>query len=275
MEVRVHMALRDFYVGAEHEFKVEKQVICEACSGSGSEDGERDTCGKCRGHGMVVQKHQLAPGIFQQMQMQCDACGGKGSTVKHVCKACGGARVVRAEEAYELHVEPGMPKGVRVNYENEADESPDYEAGDLVVNIVEKAPELSSDEAYRNDGAFFRRKEKDLFWREALSLREAWMGGWQRNITHLDGHVVRLERKRGEMVQPGMVEVVEGEGMPVWRHEGDGPEFGSLHIEYVVVLPDQMEKGMEKEFFELWEKWRKKKGVDLHKDSGRPAHDEL
>ena len=275
MEVRVHMSLRDFYVGAEHEFKVEKQVICEACSGSGSEDGERDACGKCRGHGMVVQKHMLAPGIFQQMQMQCDACGGKGSTVKHACKACGGARVVRAEEAYELHVEPGMPKGVRVNYENEADESPDYEAGDLVVNVVEKQPELGSDEAYRNDGAFFRRKEKDLFWREALSLREAWMGGWQRNITHLDGHVVRLERKRGEVVQPGMVEVIEGEGMPVWRHEGDGPEFGSLHIEYVVVLPDQMDKGMEKEFFELWEKWRKKKGVDLHKDSGRPAHDEL
>jgi DnaJ-related protein SCJ1 len=91
----------------------------------------------------------------------------------------------------------------------------------------------------------------------------------------LDGHVVRLERKRGEVVQPGAVEVIEGEGMPVWRHEGDGPEFGSLHVEYVVVLPDQMEKGMEKEFFELWEKWRKKKGVDLHKDSGRPKHDEL
>ena len=254
---------------------MEKQIICEKCSGSGSEDGERDTCHKCKGHGMVVQKHMLAPGIFQQMQMQCDACGGKGSTVKHACKACGGARVVRAEEAYELHVEPGMPRGVRVNYENEADESPDYEAGDLVVNVVEKEPEVGSDEAYRNDGAFFRRKENNLFWREALSLREAWMGGWQRNITHLDGHVVRLERKRGEVVQPGMVQVIEGEGMPVWRHEGDGPEFGSLHIEYVVVLPDQMEKGMEKEFFELWEKWRKKKGVDLHKDSGRPKHDEL
>jgi DnaJ-related protein SCJ1 len=164
---------------------------------------------------------------------------------------------------------------VRVNYENEADESPDYEAGDLVVNVVEKEPEISADEKHRHDGAFFRRKERNLFWREALSLREAWMGGWQRNITHLDGHIVRLERKRGEVVQPGAVEVIEGEGMPVWRHEGDGPEFGSLHVEYVVVLPDQMEKGMEKEFFELWEKWRKKKGVDLHKDSGRPKHDEL
>lgn len=277
MEVRVHMSLRDFYTGAEHEFKVEKQVICETCGGSGSEDGQRETCDKCRGHGMVVQKHMLAPGIFQQMQMQCDACGGKGSTVKHACKACGGSRVVRAEESYELLVEPGMPKGVRVNYENEGDESPDFEAGDLVVNVVEKGPEVGASEAYRNDGAFFRRKERNLFWREALSLREAWMGGWTRNLTHLDGHVVRLERKRGEVVQPGAVEVIEGEGMPVWRHEGDGPEFGALHVEYVVVLPDQMEKGMEKEFFELWEKWRKKKGVDLHKDSGRPAiqHDEL
>lgn len=278
MEVRVHMPLRDFYVGAEHEFRVEKQVICEKCSGSGSEDGERETCGKCKGHGMVVQKHMLAPGIFQQVQMQCDACGGQGSTVKHACPACGGARVVRGEEAYDLHIEPGMRKGARVVYENEADESPDYEAGNLVVTVLEKEPVVSEDdEAFRNDGAFFRRKERNLFWREALSLREAWMGGWTRNLTHLDGHVVRLERKRGEVVQPGAVEVIEGEGMPVWNHEGDGPEFGSLHVEYVVVLPDQMEKGMEKDFFELWEKWRLKKGVDLHKDSGRPVvqHDEL
>lgn len=65
MEVRVHMALRDFYVGAQHEFKVEKQVICEKCSGSGSANGHRDTCGQCRGSGMMVRKHMLAPGIFQ------------------------------------------------------------------------------------------------------------------------------------------------------------------------------------------------------------------
>ena len=58
---------------------------------------------------------------------------------------------------------------------------------------------------------------KDLFWREVLSLREAWMGDWTRNITHLDGHVVQLSRKRGEVVQPNQVEVVPDEGMPVWH----------------------------------------------------------
>ncbi|KAG9900145.1 DnaJ protein-like protein, partial [Aureobasidium melanogenum] len=75
MEVRVSVPLRDFYNGAEHEIALEKQAICSACEGSGSEDGKTDTCGKCKGHGMIIQKAQLAPGIFQQMQMQCDQCG--------------------------------------------------------------------------------------------------------------------------------------------------------------------------------------------------------
>jgi len=109
------------------------------------------------------------------------------------------------------------------------------------------------------------------------------MGGWTRNVTHLDGHVVQLGRKRGEVVQPFMVEAVKGEGMPVW-HDGHmhehhhDDEHGTLYVEYAVILPDQMDSGMEKEFWALWEKWRAKKGVDLGKDSGRPplkARDEL
>lgn len=277
MEVRINLPLKDFYTGADHDFKVEKQAICQKCEGSGSEDGQRETCPKCRGQGVVIQKQMLAPGIFQQMQMQCDVCGGAGSTVAHACKACGGARVVREEEAFELHVEPGWPKGARVNFENEADESPDWVAGDLIVHVVEKEPAMGKEEKERTDGAFFRRKDQNLFWREVLSLREAWMGGWTRNLTHLDGHVVPLSRKRGQVVQPGTVEVIEGEGMPIWRHGSTGDEgFGALHVEYVVVLPDEMDKGMEKDFSDLWEKWRKKKGVDLHKDSGRPTpRDEL
>lgn len=277
MEVRIEVPLRDFYNGAEHEFKIEKQAICQKCDGSGSQDGQRETCSRCAGHGMVLQKHQLAPGIFQQMQRQCDACGGQGSTVKHKCKTCDGNRVIREEEAHELSIEKGMPNGARVTYENEADESPDWAAGDLIVQVVEKSPALGQEDAHRTDGTFFRRKDQNLFWREVLSLREAWMGDWTRNVTHLDGHTVRLARKRGEVIQPGTVDVIDGEGMPLWDERGEATGYGALHVEYVVVLPDQMEKAMEKDFFDTWEKWRTKKGVNLLKDSGRPnpKHDEL
>ena len=175
-----------------------------------------------------------------------------------------------------------MPAGVQVQFENEADESPDWEAGDLYVTVGEATPdrnEVANDPLERTDGTYFRRRGKDLFWREVLSLREAWMGDWTRNITHLDGHVVPLSRKRGEVIQPGMVEIIQGEGMPIWQREShpDEMEFGDLNVEYVVVIPDQMENSMEKDFWSVWEKWRQKKGVDLGKDSGRPLnwHDEL
>ncbi|KAK4613622.1 DnaJ-related protein SCJ1 [Fulvia fulva] len=276
MEVRVAFPLKDFYTGAVHEFKIEKQVVCDSCSGTGAEDDSRHQCEQCGGQGMVIRKQMLAPGIFQQMQMQCDKCGGRGQIIKHKCKKCKGERVVRAEEAFDISVEKGMPRGVRVNYENEGDESPDWQAGDLVVHLTEQEPVL--DEKSKTDGTFFRRKDLNLFWREVLSLREAWMGDWTRNLTHLDGHTVQLSRKRGQVIQPGHVDVIEGEGMPAWNWRGDGPEYGALHVEYVVVLPDQMESGMEKDFWATWEKYRKKR-VDLHKDTGRPdpvlKHDEL
>jgi DnaJ-related protein SCJ1 len=176
-----------------------------------------------------------------------------------------------------------MGKGSRLVFENEADESPDFVAGNMIVVLLEKEPELSEEPGARTDGTFFRRKDRDLYWKEVLSLREAWMGGWTRNLTHLDGHVVQLGRKRGEVVQPMQIETIPGQGMPIY-HEGhlheqhEGEEYGKLFVEYTVVLPDQMEKSMEKDFWALFEKWRSKKGVDLFKDSGRPAstsHDEL
>ncbi|KAI9841573.1 MAG: DnaJ- protein scj1 [Sclerophora amabilis] len=276
MELRVQVPLRDFYNGKDLEFSLEKQMICEECEGTGSADGEVETCTSCGGRGAKIQKHMLAPGIFQQMQTICDVCGGKGQRIRHPCKVCGGTKVARKVATHTLHIEPGMPKGQRLVYENEADESPDWVAGDLIVQLTEKPAELGEDGEY-SDGTFFKRKDRDLIWREVLSVREAWLGDWTRNITHLDGHVVQLSRKRGEVVQPNAVEFIKGEGMPVWHEHAqhDSDEVGALHVHYTVVLPDQMDQHMENDFWELWEKWRKKKGgIDLDKESGRPSADE-
>jgi len=283
MEVKLSVPLRDFYTGREVPFSLEKQQICDTCSGSGSADGHVETCTRCNGRGIIIQKHMLAPGMFQQVQSHCDVCGGQGKTIKRPCKTCNGSKVVRKVVDLVADIEPGMSRGHRVIFENEADEHPDYVAGNLNVVIDELSPKINTDDSdearkSRNDGAFFRRKGPDLYWKEVLSLREAWMGSWTRNLTHLDSHIVALSRERGEVVQPGQVEAVRGEGMPIWHdghvHEHDEHEtgtHGTLYVEYVVVLPDQMEMGMEKEFWAVWEKWRGKNGVDLGRDSGRPV----
>ncbi|KIH87963.1 hypothetical protein SPBR_05013 [Sporothrix brasiliensis 5110] len=273
LELKVQISLRDFYNGQTVEFHWDKQEICEHCDGTGAADKVVDTCDKCQGRGVVIQKHQLAPGMFQQVQMHCDRCGGRGKSVKHVCPVCQGQRVVRRPTPVSVTIQRGVAKDTRIVYENEADASPDYVAGDLIVSLGEKEP-TAEDNPDHVDGAHFRRRGNDLFWKEVISLREAWMGDWTRNLTHLDGHVVELKRTRGQVVQPGHVDTITGEGMPVWHEDGDSvyhkTEFGNLYVEYAVVLPDQMESGMEKEFWSLWQKWRGKIGVDLHKDSGRP-----
>ncbi|KAK8915231.1 hypothetical protein H634G_08110 [Metarhizium anisopliae BRIP 53293] len=282
VDVKIKISLRDFYNGATTEFQWNRQHICETCEGTGSADGQVDTCSVCGGHGVRIVKQQLAPGMFQQMQMRCDACGGRGKSIKHKCPVCNGQRVERKPTTVTLQVERGAARDSKVVYENEADESPDWVAGDLVVTLAEKEP-APEDNPDKVDGAYFRRKGDDLYWTEVLSLREAWMGGWTRNITHLDSHVVRLGRTRGQVVQSGHVETIPGEGMPKWHEDGESPghqhEFGNLYVTYEVILPDQMEKKMENDFWDLWEKWRAKQGVDLHKDSGRPepamARDEL
>lgn len=282
MEMQLFVPLRDFYVGAEHELQIEKQVVCEECDGSGSANRQTDTCDQCGGSGFMIRKQMFAPGIFQQLQTPCNKCGGRGQMITKPCKVCGGHRVVRKKVPVYVSIEPGMAEGTQLVFENEADESPDWVAGDLIIRLMQEDPERSSEEEHRTDGTFFRRKGKDLFWKEVLSLREAWMGDWTRNITHLDGHVVRLGRERGQVVQPLTVETIKGQGMPVYHeghmhdHHQDAEEAGSLFVEYHVVLPDQMSSGMEKEFWALWQKWRKEKGVDLAAEAGRPLpKDEL
>ncbi|EFW99577.1 chaperone protein DNAj 3 [Grosmannia clavigera kw1407] len=212
--------------------------------------------------------------MFQQVQMHCDRCGGRGKSIKHVCAVCQGQRVVRRPTTVSLTVQRGAAKESRVVYENEADASPDYVAGDLIVTLMEKEAGDPGDNPDRVDGVFFRRRDNDLFWKEVISLREAWMGDWTRNITHLDGHIVQLCRKRGQVVQPGHVETVKGEGMPIWNEDGDSvyhtTEFGDLYVEYVVIIPDQLDSRMADDFRVVWEKWRSNIMVDLQKDSGRP-----
>lgn len=62
--------------------------------------------------------------------------------------------------------------------------------------------------------------------------------GFERNLTHLDGHIVTL--KREGVTQPGFVQTVRGEGMPVFQ-EG---KFGDLFVEYTVVLPTEISQDM-------------------------------
>ena len=112
----------------------------------------------------------------------------------------------------------GAPEGHEVVFEGEADESPDWEAGDIVLRL----------RSGKSKGSW-RRKESGLYWKETIGIEEVGfvllsrsslsegcpqaLLGFERNLTHLDGHIVEI--KRHSVTQPGMIEVLPNFNEPL------------------------------------------------------------
>ncbi|KAF9477926.1 DnaJ-domain-containing protein [Pholiota conissans] len=215
------VSLADIYQGASIDFMIKKRILCDHCRGSGAaSDGDIHTCTGCNGAGVKLVKQQIFPGMFAQSQVTCNECSGRGKVIKKVCPHCHGHKVVDHTAHYTLEVTPGMPEGHEVVFEGEADESPDWEPGNVVLRVRSK-----------KEKGGWRRKETSLYWKETIGVDEALLG-FERNITLLDGS--NLELKRKGVTQPGFVQVIKGEGMPSF---GRRDVKGDLFVEYNVVLP--------------------------------------
>lgn len=238
---------------------MKKHILCDHCRGTGAaSDGDIHSCSGCGGSGVRITKQQIFPGMFAQGQTTCNECGGRGTVIVKKCPHCKGEKVVEHIQHYTLDIEPGMPEGHDVVFDGEGDESPDWEPGDIILRVRSK----------KEEGGW-RRKESTLYWRETIGIDEvcvmSWLPckrllihvlqallGFKRNITHLDGHVVEIDRKG--VTQPGKslssscfshsfltrfagyVQMFEGEGMPLFEQSGRG----NLFIEYNVVLPVEL-----------------------------------
>ncbi|KAG8743654.1 DnaJ- protein scj1 [Ceratobasidium sp. 414] len=214
---------------------IKKRILCDHCRGSGAaSDGDIKTCTGCNGNGVKLVKQQVFPGMFAQAQVQCNECGGRGKVITKHCPHCGGHKVMDHTAEYTLDIPPGMPEGHEVVFEGEGDESPDHDAGDVVLRV----------RSGKSKGGW-RRKETTLYWTETIGVDEALLG-FERNITHLDGHIVTLNRTG--ITQPGYVQTIEGEGMPIF--EGTG--HGDLYIQYNVVLPSSLNSDLKQKLSEAF-----------------------
>jgi DnaJ-related protein SCJ1 len=196
MQTVVEVPLSVIYAGGTVQIEVEKNVICEDCSGTGAEDPKYVVlCEGCGGKGMKIIKQMIAPGFFQQVQTTCDRCGGAGKMIKKPCNTCQGHKVHREKVQHDVHIPEGMPLNGQYVIENEADESPDWEPGDLILTIQE------SGNAALNGG--FRRRGIDMFVDISIGVHEALGGGFEHIMTHLDGRTIMVGRGRGKIIQPG------------------------------------------------------------------------
>jgi len=226
MRVKVHLTLEEIATGCEKKIKVRKLVQCKDCNGTGSKDGNTETCPTCKGTGRVVRQQR---GIFGMMQVQaeCDTCHGEGRIIKNKCPKCNGEGVVRDEDIITITIPAGVMGGMQLTVPGKGNAAPHGGVpGDLLVLIEE--------EEHKD----FIRQDSDLVYNLLLDMPTAVLGG-QVQIPTLTGDV-KITVTPG--TQPGKVLRMRGKGLPRIDQYGRNYGTGDLLINVGVYIPEHLSK---------------------------------
>lgn len=129
--------------------------------------------------------------------------------------------IITEKKVLDVYIDKGMRHGQRVVFSGEGDQAPDVIPGDIIVVLQQKEHQT------------FKRDGDDLYMEQELSLHEA-LCGYELRITHLDGRTLRVKGAPGQVVTPGDIKCVMGEGMPIHKRPY---EKGRLIIRFTVAFP--------------------------------------
>jgi len=148
LRIKVRLTLEEIANGAEKKIKVNKQVVCKTCDGTGAKDHSSfQTCKTCGGTGAV---RRVTNTILGQMQTTstCPTCNGEGSTILAKCTVCLGDGVVRGEEFITINIPAGVSEGMQLSMAGKGNAAPRGGIpGDLII-LVEEIPH----ETLKRDG---------------------------------------------------------------------------------------------------------------------------
>lgn len=231
LRLKVHLTLNEVATGTTKKFKVRKNVTCNHCHGTGSEDGKTEKCSQCNGSGIV---YKTVNSMFGRMQTQaaCPKCGGQGTTIANKCHECHGEGVVNGEEVIEVNIPAGVQDGMVVTVSGKGHAGKlNGIAGDIQVFI-----EVDPHKELTRDG-------QNLIYNLLLDLPTAVLGG-SAEIPTLDGKV-KIKIEPG--TQPGKIMRLRGKGLPAVQGYGYGT--GDLIVNISIYIPETLNK-TEKEMFE-------------------------
>merc|ERR1719401_60984 len=204
------VSLEDLYNGRTKKLVINRKII----------QGTPTECSDCKGRGCITDVREVAPGMMTQTQRFCGACKGQGQQCTYKSE----------RKVVEVHIEKGMNHRDKITFHGMSDEVPKMETGDVNFVIQEK------------DHHLFKRKGADLLLVKEVSLNQA-LCGFTHKIIHLDGRVLVVTSRPGEVIKPGMsteealpfVKVISEEGFP---SKGNPFAKGDLYIMFRVKFPE-------------------------------------
>lgn len=114
LSIRLTLSFEEAAFGCKKEISYSRVEACSECSGSGAAKGTTpETCSRCHGTGSVTVTQRTMFGMMQT-QKQCDACRGRGKTVKTPCKNCNGKGYVKLTKRLDVSIPAGIDNGGRI-----------------------------------------------------------------------------------------------------------------------------------------------------------------
>jgi len=195
------LTLEDVFMGGEKKITV---TITTA--------EDRDVCGRCSGRGSYLETVRRGPMVLQS-QKTCPQCRGEG--IRWVNKK-------QKKKEVELYINPGVKNGDKQVLHDEGHQYPGQPHGDVIVLFTVKKHRV------------FKRLQADLAMSKELTLMEALCGFNFLVKSVEDGTWLKIVNQPNQVVQPGDVIKVEGQGLP---QKGARSVRGNLYIRFTVVLP--------------------------------------
>ncbi|GAB3725850.1 molecular chaperone DnaJ [Luteimonas pelagia] len=222
----MELDLEDAVAGVEKRIEVPTLSSCAPCNGTGSEDGELDTCATCGGHGQV----RLQRGIFS-MQQACPQCGGRGRTIRNPCAHCQGRGRVEEEKVLSVKVPAGVDNGDRIRLAGEGEAGPPgARPGDLYVEVRVRPH------------AIFERDGDDLHCEVPIRLGQAALGDSVRVPTLGGEEEIRIPAE----TQTGKVFRLRDRGVKSVRSRRPGDLYCKVVVETPVNLTAEQRELLEK-----------------------------
>jgi molecular chaperone DnaJ len=208
LRIKVRLTLEEIANGVEKKIKVNKQVPCTTCDGSGAKDKNSvSTCKTCGGSGAV---RRVTNTILGQMQTTstCPTCNGEGETITNKCNHCHGDGVIRGEETITINIPAGVAEGMQLSMGGKGNAAPRGGVpGDLII-LIEEIPH----ETLKRDG-------NNVIYDMHINFVDAALGT-SVEVPTIDG---KAKIKIDPGTQSGKILRLKGKGVPEVNsyHRGD------------------------------------------------------
>lgn len=208
LRIKVKLTLEEIANGTEKKIKVNKQISCKTCDGTGAKDQSSiSTCRTCGGSGAV---RKVTNTILGQMQTTatCPTCNGNGQQVTAKCTSCHGEGVTRGEETITINIPAGVSDGMQLSMSGKGNAAPNGGIpGDLII-LIEEIPNEN-----------LKREGNNVVYDLHLSFVDAALG-MSAEVPTIDGKA-KIKIEPG--TQSGKLLRLKGKGLPEVNsyHRGD------------------------------------------------------